>query len=73
MKNIDTIKTRQDALGRAFELEKAALGYYRAMEEVLGQSEILTSIIDAEKQHTLKVMEYLFTGAEFRGIRDEGP
>jgi hypothetical protein len=41
------------------------------MEDVLGANEILAAVITAEKQHLLKLSEYLITGAEMRGLDDE--
>ena len=41
MKDIDKIKTRDDAFVRAFALEKASLFYYHAMQDILGENEIL--------------------------------
>lgn len=70
MKDIDKIKTRDDALARAFALEKASLFYYHAMEDTLGQDEILKAIISAEKSHLVSIMKYLTTGAKMRGLSD---
>ena len=70
MKDIDKIKTRDDALARAFALEKASLLYYHAVQDVLGENEILKAIIRAEKSHLVSVMKYLMTGAKIRGLSD---
>jgi rubrerythrin len=70
MKDINKIKTRDDAFARAFALEKASLFYYHAMQECLGENEILKAIISAEKSHLLSVMKYLVTGAKMRGLAD---
>ena len=72
-KKLDEIETREDALRRAFNLEKDALAYYRAMEDIIGKDDTLTSIIQAEKQHLLKVMEYMLTEGKMRGLADTGP
>jgi rubrerythrin len=72
-KKLDEVETRDDALQRAFGLEKDTLGYYRAMEDILGKDDTLTSIIEAEKKHLAKVMEYMITGAKMRGLADQGP
>jgi hypothetical protein len=70
MKDIDKIKTRDDAFARAFALEKASLFYYHAMQDCLGDNEILKAIISAEKNHLVSVMKYLVTGAKMRGLAD---
>jgi rubrerythrin len=70
MKDIDKIKTRDDAFARAFALEKASLFYYHAMQDCLGENEILQAIISAEKSHLVGVMKYLVTGAKMRGLAD---
>jgi rubrerythrin len=69
----DKISDRQDALQRALSLEKASLLYYSAMREVLGSSAPLDAIIAAEKEHLVRVMRYMFTGAKMRGLIDEFP
>ncbi len=43
------------------------------MEDIIGKNDILTSIIQAEKQHLLKVMEYMLTEAKMRGLADTAP
>jgi rubrerythrin len=70
MKDIGKIKTRDDAFARAFALEKASLFYYHAMQDLLGENEILKTIITAEKNHLVSVMKYLVTGAKMRGLAD---
>lgn len=72
-KKLDEVETREDALQRAFKLEKDTLAYYRAMEDILGKDDILTSIIQSEKSHLLKVMEYMLTEAKMRGLADRAP
>jgi len=67
----DKIDSRSDALQRALNLEKGSLLYYSAMREVLGSSDVLDGIIQAEKNHMVKVMKYMFTGAKVRGLIDE--
>jgi len=66
----EEITDRKSALLRAFELEKATLQYYQAMKDVLGEDNILDSVIIAEKRHVMKLMEILLTEAKFRGIQD---
>lgn len=72
-KKLDEVETREDALKRAFGLEKDTIGYYRAMEDIIGENETLTSIIEAEKSHLNKVMEYMITEAKVRGLADKYP
>jgi rubrerythrin len=72
-RKIDQIKTREDALERAVNLEKDTLGYFQAMKDVLGDNEILTAIIKIEKSHLVKLMEYMITGAKMRGLGDKYP
>jgi rubrerythrin len=69
--SVDSIVSAEDALQRAYQLEHSSLLYYKAMEEVLGPSEVLQEIIDAERQHLLQVMRYAVTGAKMRGLSDE--
>ena len=70
-KKCKEIEDKDDALGIAFELEKATLQYYNAMKEVLGGSDTLNTVIQAEKAHLTKVMRYIITDSKFRGLADE--
>jgi rubrerythrin len=70
-KKCKEIEGKGDALGIAFELEKATLQYYSAMREVLGENDILKDVIEAEKEHLTKVMQYIVTDAKFRGLADK--
>ena len=58
-RSVDEIKNRGDALRRAIEFEKATLGYYQALRDVLGGSEALDGIIGAEREHLLTVTRML--------------
>jgi rubrerythrin len=72
-RQLDRIETRDDALDRALRLEKDLLAFYLSLEEILGVNAILAAVIAAEKQHLLKLAEYLITGAEMRGLADDFP
>jgi len=67
---IDAVRTREDALEHALNLEKATLAYYQAVREVLGPDEVLETLIAVERRHVLLVMKLLVTGAKFRGYSD---
>ena len=69
-KNIDQIKTREDALERAFRLEKTTLHYYQAVREFLDH-EVVNEMIAEEKRHLTQVMKYMVTGAKMRGLGDK--
>ena len=69
-KNIDQVQTREDALAQAFKLEKATLHYYQALKEVL-KDDALDEFIAEEKSHLTKVMQYMVTGAQLRGLGDK--
>ena len=70
-KKCKKIKGKSDALGIAFELEKATLQFYSALREVLGENDTLDAVIEAEKAHLMKVMQYIITDAKFRGLADK--
>jgi rubrerythrin len=70
-RDLEAIKDENDALMRAFALEKATLQYYQAMQDAMGSSDVLDAIIEAEKSHIVKLMSYLLTDAKFRGISDD--
>ena len=71
-RNLDDIKTRDDALQRAFDFEKDAFSFYQALRDVIGDEPVLQEIIDAERQHMLAVMKVLVSGSKFRGLADKG-
>jgi rubrerythrin len=72
-RDTDQIQDADEALWRALEFEKATLGYYRAIHDELGPSEALDSIVAAEKEHLLRLMKVVMTGAKFRGLQDVWP
>lgn len=70
-KDIDAVEDCNDALQRALEFEKATLGFYKAFEDVEGPSDLLTRIIDAEKNHVVVIMKALLVeGSKFRSLQD---
>jgi rubrerythrin len=69
-KQYKKIKSKGDAMRAVFELEKATLQYYQALKEVLGENDTLETIIQAEKAHLMKAMQYVVTDARFRGLSD---
>lgn len=61
----------QDGLRRAYQLEQAAILFYTSLKDSLGDSAVLDAIISTEKQHLMKVMQYMITGAKMRGLLDD--
>jgi len=55
-RDVEKIRIREDALYRAIELEKATLGYYLALQQLMDASDALNAIIRAEREHLLAVM-----------------
>lgn len=69
-KDRDDIENRDQALERALAFEKSTLGFYKAVEEVLGSHPTLSKIIDAERGHVTAIMKALVTGGKFRSTQD---
>jgi rubrerythrin len=67
----EEIGDRTGALVRAFELEKATVQYYQAIEQVLGENETLGEILAAEKEHMMRLLRVLMADAKFRGLADD--
>jgi rubrerythrin len=73
-KDIDTIRDRDDALQRALDFEKATLGFYRAVEEVMGEKDVLSEVIETERNHVIVLLKALLVeGSKFRGLQDRWP
>lgn len=68
--DVGGIRSREDALRRALHLEKATLGYYRALRDVVGPDEILDALIAMEKKHVLKVTARLVTEVMVHGLAE---
>jgi len=62
----------EEALVHVLGFEKATLGYYLAVRDVLGETEALQSVIRAEKGHIDRLMKYILTGEKMRGLADLG-
>ncbi len=72
--NIDKIQDRTDALQTALNFEKATLGFYKAVEDVLGKQELLSQVMETERNHVIILMKALLVeGSAFRGMQDRWP
>jgi rubrerythrin len=69
--NITKIDSAGQALNRAFNFEKTTLLYYEALRDVLGDSQELNQIIEAEKKHMTNLMKVIINDAKFRGLQDD--
>ena len=67
-RELEKIKSREDALERALNFEKSAVAFYQGMRDILEESEVLDEIIAIEKGHVVKLMEYIITGSKMRGL-----
>ena len=71
---IEKNQDRTAALQMALDFEKATLGFYKAVEDVLGKNELLSQVIEAEKNHIVALMKALLVeGSKFRGLQDTWP
>jgi rubrerythrin len=71
---MDKIKDRDDALQMAFAFEKATLGFYKAVEDVLGKQDLLSRVIEMERGHVVVLMKALLVeGSAFRSLQDNWP
>jgi rubrerythrin len=71
--NIDKIEKRDDALEKVFGFEKATLGYYQAVQDLIGANSILNQVIIEEKSHVTRIMKVIITGEKFRSLQDRWP
>ncbi|HZY02172.1 MAG TPA: ferritin family protein [Anaeromyxobacteraceae bacterium] len=68
--DIGNVRTREDALKRALQLEKTTLAYYQAVRDVVGSEAVLDSLIAMERKHVAKVMALLVGEMMLRGLAD---
>jgi rubrerythrin len=68
---LDNLENLQEALVHALGFEQATLGFYRAVQDVLGENEALESIIQAEKGHIARLMKYLLTDEKMKSLQDK--
>lgn len=55
----------------AYDFEKETYMFYNAVRDVIGSNETLNKIIQYEKSHMVKLMDYILTESKFRGISDK--
>lgn len=67
---LEKAESLEQALIQVIGFEKATFGYYRAVKDVLGESEALDRIIRAEKSHIIRLMNYILTDEKFKGLAD---
>ena len=71
---IEQVQDRDDALKLALDFEKATLGFYKAVEDVLGKHEVLSQVIETERSHVIVLMKALLVeGSKFRSLQDRWP
>jgi rubrerythrin len=68
---LENIRDVDDALRHALGFEKASLGFYQAVKDVLGPQEALDAIINAEKEHVARLMKYVLTDEKMKGLGDK--
>jgi len=67
----DLNKDIEEILVLAYEFERDTYLFYSAIRDVVGDNEILNSIIQIEKTHMVKLFNYILTEQKFRGIADK--
>jgi len=73
-RDMDKVRDRNDALQKALDFEKATLGFYKAVEESLGEYELLAQVIETERSHVVALVKALLVeGSEFRSLQDRWP
>ncbi len=66
----EDIGDEADALGAALAFEKSTLLFYQSLKDMIGNSDQINKIIDAEKGHIVSLSKIILTDAKFRGIHD---
>jgi len=55
--DLEGIRSREDALERTLNLEKATLAFYQAVRDVVGADDVIDSLIAVEKRHVVKSLK----------------
>ncbi len=69
-KDIAKVESPEEVMRRAFNFEKSTLFFYSALSEIIGESEQLNEIIEAEKLHVTNLLKVILEDAKFRGLQD---
>lgn len=64
---------KEKLLFELFEFEKATLGFYSALAEIMGKDKVLKEIVVIEKKHVVAVMKMIITGSKFVSLHDSWP
>jgi len=70
MEKINDIN-EEDVLKKAYEFEKESVLFYHGIKDIVGDSKELDEIIKMEKTHMTKILKYIITDSEFRGLSDK--
>jgi hypothetical protein len=68
---LEKIQSVNEALVHVLGFEKATLGFYRAIQDTLGQEAALDAIIAAEQQHIARLMRYILSEEKMKGLADD--
>jgi rubrerythrin len=72
LSNLDEKSDMIDVLKLAYNVEKEAVLFFSGIRDAIGDDiPELNAIIKIEKGHLTKVMKYIVSDAEFRGISDQ--
>jgi rubrerythrin len=76
--DVEFILDDLDGLRHALDFEKSTLGFYHAVREVLGPSEVIDELVATERGHVMRIVDVMATLVEGRDgfpdwARDEGP
>lgn len=69
-KGIAEVESAEEVMRRAFNFERSTLFFYSALRDIIGESEQLDKIIDAEKLHVTNLLKVILEDAKFRGLQD---
>jgi len=70
MKETNEKLTPERILKNAFEFEKESVLFYTGIRYLIPMSDKLDLIIKTEKNHMTKLIKYIISDSEFRGIED---
>ena len=68
---LEKVQSIAEVLTRVLDFEKDTLGFYRAIQDILGKNEALDAIIEEEKKHVTRIAMFNLTEEKLKQFDDD--